>query len=49
MNSRIEKIGKTGFALHCPIHGLVANENDKSLIEDMQRRHDEACARQPRA
>lgn len=43
MNSKIEKIGNTGFALRCPIHGLIANENDRSLIEDMQRNHDKVC------
>jgi hypothetical protein len=43
MRSTIEKIGATGWALRCPLHGLIANENDRSLIEDMQRRHDEQC------
>jgi len=43
MNTRIEKIGKTGYALRCTIHGLVANENDRSMIEHLQERHDSIC------
>ncbi|MGN7149189.1 hypothetical protein ACTHQ6_09385 [Arthrobacter sp. SAFR-179] len=44
MSTKIDKIGNTGWALRCTIHGLIANENDKSLIEDMQRRHEQTCA-----
>jgi hypothetical protein len=50
MTSRIEKIGMTGYALRCGTCGrLVANENDRSLIEDMQRRHDESCTGSPKS
>ncbi|MDQ0118472.1 hypothetical protein J2T22_001650 [Pseudarthrobacter defluvii] len=43
MRTTIEKIGLTGWVLRCPLHGLIANENDRSLIEDMQRRHNQRC------
>ncbi|MDR7081451.1 hypothetical protein J2X01_000728 [Arthrobacter ginsengisoli] len=48
MNSKIEKVGKTGYALRCPFHGLVAHENDRSLIEDMLQRHDAFCTGIPK-
>lgn len=42
MYTRIQKIG-TDFALECFVHGLVANDSDRSIIENLQRTHDEFC------